>query len=69
MAEGYLRLSLAFLVLCLIAVIVGFSGLGGERVEWVGQVLFAVFLVLFVLCLIVGGSNLPPHSKVRRRIQ
>ena len=48
-----LRWALAFLVIALIAGLFGFWGLEGTAM-WVAQVLFFLFLVLFVVSLIAG---------------
>lgn len=45
--------SLTFLVLALIAALLGFGALAGTAM-WVAQILFVVFLVLFVVSLITG---------------
>ena len=48
-----LRWSLLFLVVALIAGVLGFGGIAGTSM-WFAQVLFFVFLVLFVVSLIMG---------------
>jgi len=48
-----LRWALAFLVMALIAAVLGFSGIAGTFAV-IGKVLFGVFLILFVVSLIAG---------------
>lgn len=49
-----LRWSLLFLVIALIASLFGFTNVAGSSM-WFAQVLFFVFLVLFVVSLVMGG--------------
>jgi uncharacterized membrane protein YtjA (UPF0391 family) len=42
-----------FLIIALVALIFGFTGLAGTAV-WIAKVLFIVFLILFVVALIFG---------------
>lgn len=53
-----LRLAIAFFIIALIAAIFGFGGISAAAVD-IGQVLFFIFLVLFVLALIVGLASKP----------
>jgi uncharacterized membrane protein YtjA (UPF0391 family) len=53
-----LQWALTFLVLALIAALLGFGGLAGTM-AWIGQVLFVVFLVLFIVSLVTGGIRRP----------
>lgn len=46
--------ALTFLVLALIAAVLGFGGLAANA-AWIAQILFAVFLVLFVVSLIANA--------------
>lgn len=46
--------ALVFLVMALVAAVLGFGGLAGSF-ETVGKVLFVVFLVMFLVSLITGG--------------
>ncbi|XBQ17102.1 MAG: DUF1328 domain-containing protein [Oceanicaulis sp.] len=48
-----LRLAIAFFVIALIAALFGFGGIA-EASAGIAQILFFIFLVLFVLALIVG---------------
>lgn len=43
-----------FLVLALIAAVLGFGGLAANA-AWIAQILFAIFLVLFVVSLIANA--------------
>jgi uncharacterized membrane protein YtjA (UPF0391 family) len=45
--------ALTFLIIALIAAALGFGGIAGAA-SWIAQVLFFVFLVLFIVSLIVG---------------
>jgi uncharacterized membrane protein YtjA (UPF0391 family) len=46
--------ALTFLVLALIAAVLGFGGLAANA-AWIAQILFAIFLVLFVVSLIANA--------------
>jgi uncharacterized membrane protein YtjA (UPF0391 family) len=46
-----LRWALAFLVLALIAAVLGFTGIAGESI-YIAKVLFFVFIVLFLIGLV-----------------
>lgn len=48
-----LRWSLAFLILALIAGVLGFVGLEGTLMQF-AKILFFVFLILFVISLVFG---------------
>ncbi|MFW5661884.1 MAG: DUF1328 domain-containing protein [Oceanicaulis sp.] len=48
-----LRLAIAFFVIALIAALFGFGGIASASAG-IAQILFFIFLVLFVLALIVG---------------
>lgn len=50
--------ALAFLVVALIAALFGFGGIAAEA-AWIGQVLFIVFLVLFLVSLFTGAIRRP----------
>ena len=54
-----LRLAIVFLVIALIAAVLGFA-----RVEWLAGnmawYLFVIFLILFIVSLIFGGFRRPP---------
>ena len=56
-----LRYSLLFLVVALIAGVLGFTTLAGTAIS-AAQLLFFVFLVLFVATLFLGRSN--PHELI-----
>ncbi len=49
-----LRLTIAFLVIALVAALFGFGGIAEGAVD-IAKVLFYIFVVLFVLSLIFGG--------------
>jgi len=51
--------ALAFLILALIATALGLGGIAGSAL-WIAQVLFVLFLVLFVLSFIFRGR--PPRT-------
>lgn len=53
-----LQWALTFLVLALIAAALGFGGLAGTF-AWFGQVLFVVFIVLFLVSLLTGAVRRP----------
>ncbi len=53
-----LRWALGFLVFALIAALFGFGGIA-ESAAWIAQVLFVVFLVLFVVALASGRGRRP----------
>jgi uncharacterized membrane protein YtjA (UPF0391 family) len=48
-----LRWALIFLVIAIIAAILGFGGLAGD-LAWIAKVLLFVFLILFVVSLVMG---------------
>lgn len=48
-----------FLVIALVALVFGFTGLAGTAV-WIAKVLFFVFLILFIIALIFGRR--PPTA-------
>lgn len=48
-----LRLAIAFFVIALIAALFGFGGIASASAG-IAQILFFIFLVLFVLALVVG---------------
>ena len=52
-----LRWALLFLVIALISALFGFTNLAGTSM-WAAQILFFVFLVLFVVSL-VAGNRMP----------
>jgi uncharacterized membrane protein YtjA (UPF0391 family) len=56
-----LRWALIFLVVALVAAILGFGGIAANAV-WIGQTLFYIFLVLFLISLIFGliSGRRPP---------
>jgi uncharacterized membrane protein YtjA (UPF0391 family) len=49
-----LSYAITFLVIALIAALLGFGGIAGTAVG-IAKVLFFVFLVLFVISLVMGG--------------
>ncbi len=54
-----LRWALIFLVVALVAGLLGFWGLQGAAM-WVAKVLFFVFLVLFIVALLSGRRHFSP---------
>ena len=56
-----LRWALAFLVLALIALIFGFTGIAADF-AWIAKLLAFAFVILFLISLIFGGlrGNPPP---------
>lgn len=50
-----LRWAIIFLIVALVAAILGFSVIAGTA-AWIAKVLFVVFLILFVLSLIFRGG-------------
>jgi len=48
-----LRWALIFLVIAIVAAILGFGGLAGD-LAWIAKILLFVFLILFVISLIMG---------------
>ncbi len=46
-----LRLAITFFVLALVAALFGFTGIAGTA-NWLAQIFFAVFLVLFLISLV-----------------
>ena len=54
-----MSLAITFLVIALIAALFGFGGIAGMSL-WFAQVLFFVFLVLFVIALVFGGIRRGP---------
>lgn len=51
--EAMLNYAIAFLVVALIAAALGFSGVAGTA-AWIAQLIFVVFLVLFLISLFRG---------------
>ncbi|CAN5510687.1 hypothetical protein BH09SUM1_BH09SUM1_16650 [soil metagenome] len=51
--------AITFLVIALVAALLGFGGIAGLSVEF-AKILFFVFLILFVVSLVVGGFRRPP---------
>jgi len=59
-----LRWALLFLIVALIAALFGYGGIAGESMQF-AQILFFVFLVLFVISLAFGwrgGWGAPPPA-------
>jgi len=54
-----LNWALTFLIVALIAAVLGFGGIAVEA-AWIGKVLFVVFLVLFLVSLLTGAVRRPP---------
>jgi uncharacterized membrane protein YtjA (UPF0391 family) len=53
-----LRWALIFLVIAIVAAILGFGGLAGD-LAWIAKILLFVFLILFVISLIMGRRATP----------
>jgi uncharacterized membrane protein YtjA (UPF0391 family) len=51
-----LRRGIGFLIIALIAAVLGFTGIAGTAVG-IAKILFAVFLVLFLVSLLIGRSR------------
>lgn len=51
-----LNYSILFLVIALIAAALGFTGIAGSAVG-IAKILFAVFIILFIVSLIFGRRN------------
>ncbi len=51
-----LRLAILFLVIALISALFGFTNVAGTSM-WAAQIVFFVFLVLFVVSLVMGGRT------------
>jgi uncharacterized membrane protein YtjA (UPF0391 family) len=58
-----LRLALLFLVIAILAAIFGFTGIE-VAASGIAQILFFVFIVLFVLALLGGVVRRPPSDVV-----
>jgi uncharacterized membrane protein YtjA (UPF0391 family) len=56
--EAMLRWSLLFLAIALFAALLGFTTVAGTA-YLAARILFFVFLVLFVVALLLGGSRTP----------
>ena len=56
---NYFNWAAVFLVIALVAALLGFGGIAGSAVG-IAKILFFVFLVLFVLSLIFGGLRRGP---------
>jgi uncharacterized membrane protein YtjA (UPF0391 family) len=53
-----LRWALIFLVIAIIAAILGFGGIAGD-LAWIAKILLFVFLILFVVSLLMGRRATP----------
>lgn len=53
-----LSLTLTFLVIALIAAVLGFGGIAGAS-AWIAQICFGIFIVLFLISLIAGAVRRP----------
>ena len=51
-----LRFSVVFLLIALVAAALGFGGIAGEA-SFIAQILFFVFLVLFIISLVFGRGT------------
>jgi uncharacterized membrane protein YtjA (UPF0391 family) len=54
-----LNWALTFLIVALIAAVFGFGGIAADA-AWIAQVLFVVFLVLFLVSALTGAVRRPP---------
>jgi uncharacterized membrane protein YtjA (UPF0391 family) len=50
---GFLRLSIIFLIIALVAALFGFGGIA-RTATGIARVLFALFLILFLIALVMG---------------
>ena len=50
--------ALTFLVIALIAGVLGFGGVAGTA-SWIAQARFVLFLVLFIVSLVMGRTRTP----------
>lgn len=57
-----LTLALVFFVLAMTAAVFGFGGIVGS-VAGIAQILFFLFLVAFVVCLIFKGARVRPDTE------
>jgi uncharacterized membrane protein YtjA (UPF0391 family) len=48
--------TLAFLIVALLAALLGFTGIAGTA-AWIAQVLFGIFVVLFLVSIILGRKS------------
>ncbi|MBI2578948.1 MAG: DUF1328 domain-containing protein [Candidatus Aenigmarchaeota archaeon] len=55
MSKGLISWTLAFLILAIIAAIMGFTTVAGVAID-IAKILFIVFLILFVLSWALGKS-------------
>lgn len=51
-----LSYTLTFLLVAIVAGILGFTTIAGSA-AWIAQILFGIFLILFVVSLITGKKN------------
>jgi len=51
--------ALTFLIIAIIAAVLGFGGIAGSA-AWIAQILFGVFIILFLLSFIFRGR--PPSA-------
>jgi uncharacterized membrane protein YtjA (UPF0391 family) len=54
--KAMLRLAILFLVIALVSILLGFTGVAGLSME-AARIIFFVFLVLFVVSLILGRRS------------
>lgn len=54
-----LNWALTFLIIALIAAVFGFGGIAADA-SWIAQILFVVFLVLFLVSALTGAVRRPP---------
>ena len=54
-----LRWALIFLIIAIVAGVFGLGIVAGTA-AWIARVLFAVFIILFLVSLIAGGVRSPP---------
>jgi uncharacterized membrane protein YtjA (UPF0391 family) len=60
-----LRWSLIFLVVAIVAALLGFGGIAGSAMD-ISRILFFIFLVLFLISLLIGlvSGRRPPTGPV-----
>lgn len=61
-----LRWSIVFLVIAIIAGVFGFTGIAGTALG-IAKVLFFIFLALFIIALIVGGTAAKGISNIVKK--
>ena len=61
-----LRYALIFLILALVASVLGFGGIAGDA-AWIARVLLIIFVVMFLVSLVMGRtSTVAPNRRCAR---